>query len=94
MSTPKKQIQQKAKPAGTVTEAIKVIPKRAGFRRAGYAFPEEGLTIRLSDLSDSQLNQLENEPMLVVMRMEVEAPNTVDEKTDEAPQTTEKAAGE
>ena len=94
MSTPKKQIQQKAKPAGTATEAIKVIPKRAGFRRAGYAFPEEGLTIRLSELNDKQLDQLENEPMLVVMRMEVEAPSTVDDKTDEASQTTEKAASE
>ena len=94
MSNPKKFVQPKAKPAGAVTEAIKVIPKRAGFRRAGYAFPEEGLTIRLSELNDKQLEQLENEPMLVVMRMEVEAPSTVDDKTDEASQTTEKAASE
>ena len=94
MNAPKKPPQQKAKPAGKSTEAIKVIPKRAGFRRAGYAFPEEGLTIRLSELNDKQLEQLENEPMLVVMRMEVEAPSTVDDKTDEASQTTEKAASE
>ena len=86
--------QQQDKKNKIIAEAIKVIPKRAGFRRAGYAFPEEGLTIRLSELNDKQLDQLENEPMLVVMRMEVEAPSTVDDKTDEAPQTTEKPPGE
>lgn len=72
MSNPKKPAQQKTKPAGTSSQAIKVIPKRAGFRRAGYAFPEEGLTIRLSELTDEQLAQLENEPMLVVVPVEVE----------------------
>ena len=78
MSNPKKPAQQKTKPAGTSSQAIKVIPKRAGFRRAGYAFPEEGLTIRLSELTGEQLAQLENEPMLVVIPVEVEAPATAD----------------
>lgn len=78
MSNQKKPAQQKSKPAGTSTQAIKVIPKRAGFRRAGFAFPEEGLTIRLSELTDKQLDQLESEPMLVVIPVEVEAPETAD----------------
>lgn len=78
MSNQKKPAQQKSKPAGTSTQAIKVIPKRAGFRRAGFAFPEEGLTIRLSELTGKQLDQLESEPMLVVIPVEVEAPATAD----------------
>ena len=78
MSNQKKPAQQKSKPAGASTQAVKVIPKRAGFRRAGFAFPEEGLTIRLSELTDKQLDQLESEPMLVVIPVEVEAPATAD----------------
>lgn len=94
MSTPKKPTQQKAKPAGTSTQAIKVIPKRAGFRRAGYAFPEEGLTIRLSELTDKQLDQLENEPMLVVVPAEVEAPATAETDQADPAKPAEEAAGE
>lgn len=91
MSNPKKPAQQKTKPAGTSSQAIKVIPKRAGFRRAGYAFPEEGLTFRLSELTDEQLAQLENEPMLVVVPVEVETPAT-DEADPAKP--AEEATGE
>lgn len=91
MSNQKKPAQQKSKPAGTSTQAIKVIPKRAGFRRAGFAFPEEGLTIRLSELTDKQLDQLESEPMLVVIPVEVEAPEA--DKVDPA-KPAEEAAGE
>ena len=94
MSTPKKQIQQKAKPAGTVTEAIKVIPKRAGFRRAGFAFPEEGLTIRLSELTDKQLDQLESEPMLVVIPVDVEEIATADAGQVDLAKATEANAAE
>lgn len=78
MSTPKKTVTTKAKatgkPAGGESEAIKVVPKRAGFRRAGFAFPEGGLTIPLSELSEDQLEQLETEPMLVTMRVGIEPP--------------------
>ena len=83
MTTPKKAAAPKAKatdkPAGLATEAIKVVPKRAGFRRAGLAFPEEGLTISLSELSEAQLEQLESEPMLVTHRVTVDAPAAGDE---------------
>lgn len=92
MSTPKKTVAPKAKvvhkPAGPITEAIKVVPKRAGFRRAGYAFPEQGQTIPLSELTSEQLEQLENEPMLVTTRVQVgtsaevakETPTSADEQ--------------
>lgn len=78
MNTPKKSAAApKAKapaPAGTAAEALRVVPKRAGFRRAGFAFPEEGMTILLSELTAEQLEQLENEPMLVTHRVEGSAP--------------------
>lgn len=80
MSTPKKVApapKNKANasaPAGTATEALRVVPKRAGFRRAGFAFPEEGMSIPLSELTVEQLEQLENEPMLVTHRVEGNAP--------------------
>lgn len=94
MSNQKKPAQQKIKPAGTSTQAIKVIPKRAGFRRAGYAFPQEGLTIRLSELTDEQLAQLENEPMLVVVPVEVEEPATADAGQADPAKPAAEAAGE
>lgn len=64
---------KQAKPTGAATEAIKVVPKRAGFRRAGFAFPEEGKIIPLSELSEEQLAQLEGEPMLVTTRVQLAA---------------------
>ena len=94
MSNQKKPAQQKIKPAGTSTQAIKVIPKRAGFRRAGYAFPEEGLTIRLSELSGEQLAQLENEPMLVVIPVEVEENGTANAEQADPAKTSEANAAE
>lgn len=60
------------KSAGAV-RAIKVIPKRAGFRRAGREFPDGATTIPLSDLSEEQYEQLINEPMLVVLHTEIPA---------------------
>ena len=75
MSTPKKGAQaSKAKAAGSAAEAIRVVPKIAGFRRAGYDFPAEGRTIVLADLTAEQLEQLENEPMLVTHRVGAEPP--------------------
>lgn len=55
-----------AKPAtGEKPQGLKVVPKRAGFRRAGYAFADGETVIPLSDLSDEQYRQLTTEPMLV-----------------------------
>lgn len=46
-------------------QALKVVPKRAGFRRAGYAFPDGETVIPLDELTDTQYEQLTTEPMLV-----------------------------
>lgn len=55
-----------AKPAtGEKPQGLKVVPKRAGFRRAGYAFADGETVIPLADLSDKQYQQLTTEPMLV-----------------------------
>lgn len=61
-------------PAGTSAEALRVVPKQPGFRRAGIAFPEDGLTIPLSQLTAEQLEQLENEPALVTHRVDIAQP--------------------
>lgn len=53
------------KPEGAAGQSLKVIPKRAGFRRAGYSFPDGETVIALNDLSDEQYAQLTTEPMLV-----------------------------
>lgn len=60
-----------AKPVGDTPQALKVVPKRAGFRRAGYAFPDGETTIPLSDLTDRQYEQLTNEPMLVTFLVDL-----------------------
>ena len=50
---------------GDKPQALKVVPKRAGFRRAGYAFPDGETVIPLDELTDTQYEQLTTEPMLV-----------------------------
>jgi len=57
------------------TKGLKVVPKRDGFRRGGYAFPAEGLTIPIIKLSPEQYEQITNEPMLisVVVDLDIEA---------------------
>ena len=58
------------KPEGN--KALKVVPKRAGFRRAGYAFPDGETVIPLADLTDEQYGQLTSEPMLVTFLVDGE----------------------
>ena len=72
---------RKAAPAKTAPEpkpegnkALKVVPKRAGFRRAGYAFPDGETVIPLADLTDTQYAQLTTEPMLVTHLVDAEEP--------------------
>lgn len=60
------------KPEGS--KALKVVPKRAGFRRAGYAFPDGETVIPLKELTDEQYAQLTNEPMLVTFLVDAEEP--------------------
>lgn len=59
------------KPEGQ--KALKVVPKRAGFRRAGHAFPDGETVIPLGELTDEQYAQLTNEPMLVTFLVDIES---------------------
>ena len=54
------------KPTTDKPQGIKVVPKRLGFRRAGYAFDNaDGDVIPLDDLTDQQYEALTTEPALV-----------------------------
>lgn len=46
---------------------VKVVAKRAGFRRAGRAFGDDAVYIPLDELGEGELEQLLSEPMLVAM---------------------------
>lgn len=61
------------KPEGSESQALKVIPKRAGFRRAGIAFPEGETVLPMNDLTDKQYEQLIKEPMLVTVLIDLPA---------------------
>lgn len=54
-------------------QALKVVPKRAGFRRAGHAFPDGETVIPLDELTDTQYEQLTAEPMLVTHLVDLPA---------------------
>lgn len=55
--------------AGSIT----VRAMRDSFRRAGFAFGREPVTLQLADLSPEQLALLQAEPMLVVEQLDQEA---------------------
>ncbi|GKS87152.1 hypothetical protein AVMA1855_23390 [Acidovorax sp. SUPP1855] len=66
-------------------KALVVVPKRAGFRRAGYAFPDGETTIPMKDLKGEQYLLLIREPMLVTYM--VDLPADAAGETSEPPQT-------
>lgn len=70
----------KQQPAGPANKGLKVVPKRAGFRRGGIVWPEEGRTVPLSELTVEQAEQITGESMLVCQVVDIEAP---EEKKDE-----------
>jgi hypothetical protein len=59
------------KPAGDKSQGLKVVPKRAGFRRAGYSFPEGETVIPLADITEDQYDQLTSEPMLITVLVDL-----------------------
>jgi hypothetical protein len=59
------------KPTGEKPQGLKVIPKHAGFRRAGYAFPDGETTIALADITEDQYNLLITEPKLITMLVDL-----------------------
>lgn len=60
-----------AKPTGDKPQGLKVVPKRAGFRRAGYAFPDGETVLALADITEEQYNLLVTEPMLVTFLVDL-----------------------
>lgn len=46
---------------------LKVVAKRAGFRRAGRAFGDDPVYVPLDELSEDEYLALMSEPMLVAM---------------------------
>ena len=63
----------KVQPSGPDGKGLKVVPKRDGFRRAGYVFSGEGQTIPYADLTIEQVELLRDEPLLVVMEVDLPA---------------------
>lgn len=61
-------------PQKSGTPALRILAKREGFRRAGYAFGAEPVVIPVADLSPAQIKSLRSEPMLLVTDAEVPAP--------------------
>lgn len=62
------------KPTADKPQGLKVVPKRPGFRRAGYAFDEPaGTVIPLDDLDDQQYEALTTEPALVTHLVDLPA---------------------
>jgi hypothetical protein len=57
--------------SGPEGKGLKVVPKRDGFRRAGYVFSGDGQTIPYADLTADQVELLKGEPMLVVAEVDL-----------------------
>lgn len=52
--------------------ALSVVAARDGFRRAGLAWSREATVVKLSDLSEEQVSQIEGEDLLTVTEVEVD----------------------
>lgn len=59
-------------PAAGTVQVLQVISKRDGFRRAGREW-HGTTTVPLDDLTEEQYRQIEGEPMLVTVLLEVPA---------------------
>ncbi|MEQ1685459.1 MAG: HI1506-related protein [Burkholderiaceae bacterium] len=54
--------------AGPADKGLRVVARpQGGFRRAGFHFSAEGITLPLSELTADQVEQLRAEPQLVVV---------------------------
>lgn len=66
--------EDKNAPAGPADKGLHVIPKIAGFRRGGFAWPAEGKTVPLDQLTVEQAEQITGESNLVTQVVDIEAP--------------------
>ena len=49
---------------------LRITAKRAGFRRAGRAWPDTPTEVAVADFTEEQLEQLAAEPMLIIQPFE------------------------
>lgn len=55
-------------------KVLRVVARREGFRRAGFAFGAEPTDIPLDQLKKEQIAALKDEPQLLVTETEIEVP--------------------
>lgn len=65
--------------------ALRITARRDGFRRAGIEHPATAVDHPVSGLSKAQIAQLKAEPGLVVVEVEIDAPDAPEPKTDTKP---------
>lgn len=53
-----------------MTQHIRVVSKRDGFRRAGLVHPDSPVFHKKADLTEAQIAALQAEPMLIVDEMD------------------------
>ena len=56
---------------GKSVPGLRVVSRPESFRRAGFAFTSSPTTIKLADLTQTQIELLCNEPKLVVVEVDV-----------------------
>jgi hypothetical protein len=59
-------------PAGSNTEGIEVVAKRETFFRAGLQFGHEPKQVALDTLTRAQLDDIMDEPMLIVREIKID----------------------
>ena len=72
-TAPKKKPSIKPPSSAGMVAILSITSSRPGFRRAGYVFGKEAVTIPLADLNDAQIAQLNEEPLLTITETEIEA---------------------
>lgn len=66
------------------TKGLRIVAKREGFRRAGFVFGPQAQVIALTDLNEDQEAALREEPMLVVVDIDLPTPEAVAAPAKEA----------
>lgn len=60
----------KTSPSGQKSKSLRVTSSREGFRRAGFVFGKDPVTIALSELNPGQIAQLNDDSMLNITEIE------------------------
>ena len=56
-------------------KSLKIVSRKEGFRRAGFAFGAAPVSIDASALSEEQIAALKTDPMLIVVEQDVVTPD-------------------